>query len=162
MNAASTEHQTTPHPFPAVTALLALTVMAIITGAIAFFVVKSINDAGTAQSTVGFAILVVWVVSVLAIIPVAVFGPRGVTATMAAYCLGMAGRMLVCVAAALIVVQTRYLPAEPTLLSMLAAYLGMVVVETVIVGRYLRSKDSIAGREAEAKSGSKPCTEVVA
>jgi hypothetical protein len=161
MNSASTEHKTNAHPFPTVRALIALTVMAVMTGAIAFFVVQSNYGAGTARSIVGFAVLVVWVASVLAIIPVALFGPRGVTATMVAYLSGMAGRLLACVAAALIVVQSQFLPAAPTLLSMGAAYLGMVIVETAIVGRYLRSKDSIGGHQAGAKPRSEPRAEVV-
>lgn len=150
------------HAFPTVTVVSTLTAAAAVTGAVAFAIAAWTVDPATARSAVLFAVIVVWLASVLAIAPVALLGRRGVTPTIAAYFVGMAGRLLVCLAAALVAVMLLKLPAAPTLLSMVAAYLVLLLVEVTFVGRYLLGMDARIEPVDDAKAAAGTGPEVTA
>ena len=162
MNSASQDRIPAQHAFPTVAALAALTAAAAATGASAFAIVAQTVEIASARSGVLFAVVVVWVTSLLAVVPVALVGRRGVTATMVAYFAGMAGRMMICLAAALVAVMVLELPATPTLLSMAAAYMVLLLVEVAFVGRHLTGKDSNVEPAAATKLRQGPGAEVTA
>ena len=130
------------HAFPTAVALLALTVAAVVCGAASFAVIAWSVDLATARSTAPFATIVVWAGTVLAVVPVALLGPRGVSQAIVAYMAGMIGRMLFCLAAALVAVGLLELAAAPTLLSMVAVYMVLLLVDVTLIGRYLSGEDS--------------------
>jgi len=99
---------------------------------------------------------------VLATIPVAIVGSRSASAAIFAYLAGMIGRILLCLAAALVGVELMQLPATPALLSMVAIYMVLLLIDVAMVGRYLTGKDSITAPEADSSLGNGADVEVTA
>ena len=141
------------HAFPTVAALLLLTVAAAVCGAGSFAVVAWSVDVDTAWPSAAFATIVVWSGAVLAVIPVAVLGPRSVSHAIAAYMAGMIGRLMFCLAGAVVAVWLLELAAAPTLLSMSATYMVLLVVDVTLIGRYLSGRDSTVEPGAKPDSG---------
>ena len=162
MNSGSMERMAEQHAFPTAAVLLTLTAAAAVTGAGAFALVSQTVGAAAARPAVLFAVLVAWVSSLLAVVPLALAAARGVTATIVAYFIGMMGRLLICLAAALVAVGLLKLPATPTLLSMAAAYLVLLLIEVAFVGRYLMRRDSMVEPDAGSRAPLAPGREVTA
>ena len=138
--------------FPITAALIALTVAAVASGAVAFAVVSWTVDISEASSAAPFAAIIVWIGAVLAIVPVALVSRRGTSATISAYMAGMVGRILFCLLGALAGVELLELPSTSTLLSMVGIYLVMLLLDAALISRYLKGKDPPSGGSGDGSS----------
>ena len=96
-----------------------------------------------AQAAVSTMSAVVWVSSLLGVLPVAILGRRGVFPTVVGYFVGAGIRIVLCLAAAVIAAKGYGLPLAMTMISMVVMYQPLLFVETACVGRYLCRKDHL-------------------
>lgn len=135
-------HSVNDHPFPAVKTLACLTLAAIacLVGGIALLDMFFESADGVHRSMV-LAVVVVWGVSMLAILPLKVLGPSGVLPTVWGYFIGSAVRIAICLGLFFAVKSQNYLPAEMMAAALVLTYLPLLFTEVAIVGQYLWSKD---------------------
>ena len=128
-------------PFPTWRAGVWLTAVALAAGAVAALIARAWTGAVDAAHAAVFSAVVTWAAAILGLIPVAKAGPQGVDATVRAYFIGMAGRLLLCLGAGAVGVYILALRADALLLSLAATYLPLLFVEAALVGRYVWLKD---------------------
>jgi hypothetical protein len=122
-----------------------LTVAAGVILAAGWITVGGLSDGQAYRGSVVFAGLSVWLAMLVGLLPVHVFGPRGVDPTIAGYFSGMFGRVIVCVLAGWLGVVWLDMPLAAVSLSMASVYLPLLMIEAALVGRYLWQKDGLAG-----------------
>lgn len=146
--------ETTRQPaFPFARSVIALTLLAAGVYAACVWILPALFDdpAGGAAGVSAMA-LVVWLSSLLSLLPVVVLGPAGVQPTVAGYFAGAGARVLVCIVSAIVLVRGFDLPRETVLLTLAAMYLPLLFVEAGFVAAYLWKKDSLPKAKAPAES----------
>jgi hypothetical protein len=137
---------TTRQPaFPTVRVTVLLTVAAGLLLAAAWIIVGKLSGGDAYRGPVLFAVLSVWLAMVVGVLPVHVFGPRGVDPTIVGYFSGMLGRLIVCVLAGWLAVVWLGMPLTAVSLAMAGVYLPLLMIEAALVGRYLWQKDGLPG-----------------
>ena len=137
-----TEHA---HKFPVVQAILVLTAAALGGGLVCAAVGSALMETALLVPVVTVATLIPWVAVVLAVLPLAVVGPRGVSATIGAFMIGTGIRLPVCLILGYVLAYRFSMPAAPLLLSMVGLYMCLLIAEVALVGRYLTQKDRLTG-----------------
>ena len=145
---------TTRQPaFPLARSVLALTVLAGVTYAGCVWILPPLFDypAGGAAGVNSMA-LVVWLSSLVSLMPVVVRVPSCVQPTVAVYFAGAAARIALCIVSAVVLVRGFDLPRETVLLTLAVMYLPLLFVEAGFVAAYLWKKDSLPKAKAPAES----------
>ncbi len=138
--------QTANQPaFPLAKAAIALTVMAVVVLALAYFVVPGLfGQPRGAELAVAIMVAVVWVSGLVSLIPMKKVVGQPALAVVKAFFLGMAVRVAAGVLMMVVAIKSMKLPAGPVAVSLMFAYGMFLFVETRLVTRFLR--DSAAGR----------------
>jgi hypothetical protein len=97
------------------------------------------SSAGT--SAVLFACVATWLAALAGLTPMAIAAPQGAQPVVVAYLLGMAVRVLVCLLTGLVGIFALRLATTPLLLTMGVLYLPLLLIEIVLVSRYLARMD---------------------
>jgi hypothetical protein len=140
--------------FPTVRALAALTAAALIAGAAAWVALPlAFGHSPAVGHAVLFAVTLVWLAAVIALIPVAWLSPRGVMPTVYGYFIGMGARLVLCLVAANIAVHAFGLPGPPLGLSLGVLYMSLLLVEVVFVARHLCRADHLERQPAGGAAG---------
>lgn len=127
------------HTFPFGQTALWLSVSAAVLGLAG--VVIAINqfpgEAPVMQAVV-YATSMVWLVSVLSLVVVRMFTPKGAQTIAMAHFAATGGRALLCLLLGLFAVYGLLLPLKAVMFTAASVYLPLVVVESVFVARYVR------------------------
>ncbi len=93
---------------------------------------------------------IVWLSSLIGVAPVAWFGPRGVMATLYAYFGGAAVRIVLCLAAVVLLIKIGAMPAGAVVMTLMVLYLALLAIEVWQVLHFIRTNDLPTGKEARA------------
>lgn len=91
---------------------------------------------------------IVWLSALLGVMPVAVYGPRGLMPALFAYYAGAGVRILLCLAAVVVLIKRLAMPAGPVVVTLMTTYLLLLFVEVKQVMRFIRISDLPTGKEA--------------
>jgi len=106
----------------------------------------------TLDQTLALCASVVFVSSILGVLPVAMLGPLGVMATVTGYFIGAAVRGLMCLAAVVVAVRGLRFEPGPVAVCLVVLYLPLLFVEAALVARYLWHKDLLPRPAADTGS----------
>lgn len=130
--------------FPLRQAVSLLTGVAVLLLAGGVVVTRFIAPSDAGFDAMLFAGIVVWLASVLGVIPVAIVGQRGVMPAVYASFIGMGLRLALTFAAAIAAVRAGRLEGLHVAVWLAVFYLPLLAVEITLVGRYLWHKDFLA------------------
>ncbi|MCE9592401.1 MAG: hypothetical protein K8S99_17995 [Planctomycetes bacterium] len=133
--------------FPSLRVCAALSAASLATAVVMAAVVLIVPGWSACLGAVALAACVVWIASLVGLVPVAVMGPFGVSSTLIGYFSGMGARVLLCIIGGLAGVYVMGLATQPLLLGMAAMYMPLLLVEAGYVGRYLSAKDPVTPTE---------------
>ncbi len=80
----------------------------------------------------------IWLLSLLSLVPVALSGGQGPARATVAYFIGAITRMALSILGAVVAVRVYQTPSSPVLAGIAAVYLPLLVVESVLVGSFVR------------------------
>lgn len=103
-----------------------------------------------AQVAVVTMVGVVWVSTLLSLVPVAAVWRRGVVAAVSGYFVGAAMRFAMCLVAAVLAVKVWAMPAAIVMITLAAAYLPLLFLEVAILTKQLWRLDGRGGMGALA------------
>ncbi len=141
----------TKHPFPLLRCILALTGVALVAGILCSFGVPAVlkmvvgaeGDVGSAKEC-AVAAVVVWVGGMLGVVPVSLFGPLGVMATVRGWFMGTGLKLVLSLAAAVGLIKAGGYSVNSVMLTLAFMYLAMLPASMFFVLNYLRAKDGLA------------------
>lgn len=133
--------------------VLHLSGWALLLGTLAVVATRLIPSAGEMTGPIVFAIVTVWICSVLSLTPLPRAVRRGPTAAIGAYLAGMLLRMAACLIIGMLATLPGYLPVAPTLIAMAAFYLPMCILEAALVARALaRPNQTVHSPQAQPEA----------
>ncbi len=145
--------------FPLLIATSAMAVVWLACLAVSFLAVRQAYSPMVGSGAVALAgtgVVGFWLM--ITLIPVAALGPWGVMPTVYGYFLGCGARFLGCFGFCAWVLMSGALPGDPTVLSVVIAYVPLTLVDAAFVGRYLWQKDFlIEGMSGRRIGEASPC-----
>jgi hypothetical protein len=106
------------------------------------------DDADGARRAVLFTGVASGVIALLAIAPVAILSPLGVTATAYGYFMGAGLRVVATLLAAVVGIKLLQLPVSPLAATLMGTYLPLMMVEVALVASHLWRMQAPALTEA--------------
>ena len=133
--------QAEPQPFPFLRTAVVLTLAAAALTTLGLFVGPSLYPVKAVRLVIAASCFMVWVTSLLGVLPVAILGHRGLMPAVWGYFIGMALRFPLSFAFYLIAVIAWRWPGNPVVFALALSYIPLLFVEVGIVGRYIWQKD---------------------
>lgn len=125
-----------PVVFRMIPSIGALTALSAALLAVAWWAVPGLlgNVSSGRQATVAAAV-VAWGSSILGLVPIAVTYKRGLMPTVYGYFVGASLRVIICVVASVVAIQSVQLSTSHWAITLLGMYLLLLVLEVALVGR---------------------------
>ncbi len=134
---------------------MVVTGSALALAAIAWFLTPAfVGDREAAHTAVVACGLIIWLLTVITLLPVGLVGSRGVMPTVYAWFGGMAVRLPAALVASIAMQRFYELPVNAVFASLAVYYLPLVMIEAGLVGRYLWRKDALKGGSEPANDAS--------